>query len=135
MSINRPVAPESIRAFISSRVLLPMVWIHRGSSIPLWSMDEQMSIGVESGGLCGDSWGMAFSVFGSSMDDCGVNISLVDPTVLVSSTENLLVEWGMGFTIDLPENLSLSQALWLARPFLQPPSRPSPLLWLRPRGS
>ena len=45
---------------------------------------------------------MAFSVFGSSMGDCGVNISLVDPTVLISSTENLLVEWGMGFTVDLP---------------------------------
>src|SRR5882672_1356795 len=49
---------------------------------------------------------MAFSVFGSSMGDCRVNISLVDPTVFVSSTENLLVEWGVGFTIDLPENLS-----------------------------
>src|SRR5882672_1013313 len=60
---------------------------------------------------------MAFSVFGSSTGDCGVNISLVDPTVLVSSTENLLVEWGVGFTIDLPENPSLSRALWLARPF------------------
>jgi len=34
---------------------------------------------------------MAFSVFGSSMGDCRVNISLVDPTVLISSTENLLV--------------------------------------------
>src|SRR6266850_249973 len=135
MSINRPVAPESIRAFISSGVLLPMVWIHRGSSVPLRSVDERMSIGVESGGWRGDSWGTAFSVFGSSTGDCGVNISLVDPTVLVSSTENLLVEWGMGFTIDLPENPSLSQALWLAWPFLQPPSHPSPLLRLRPQGS
>ena len=42
------------------------------------------------------------------MSDCRVNISLVDPTVLVSSTENLLVKWGVGFTIDLPESLSPS---------------------------
>ena len=61
---------------------------------------------------------MAFSVLGSSMVDCGVNISLVDPTVLASSTENLLVEWGMGFTVDLSENLFLSfPTLWLAWPF------------------
>ena len=47
---------------------------------------------------------MDFSVLSSSTGDCGVNISLVDPTVLASSTENLLVEWGMGFTVDWPEN-------------------------------
>ena len=58
---------------------------------------------------------MAFSVLGSSTDDCWVNISLVDPTVLVSSPENLLVERGMGFTVDLPENLSASSlTLWPA---------------------
>jgi len=52
------------------------------------------------------------------MVDCGVNISLVDPTVLASSTENLLVEWGMSFTVDLSENLFLSfPTLWLAWPF------------------
>ena len=61
---------------------------------------------------------MAFSVLGSSTGNCRVNISLVDPTVLVSNTENLLVEWGVGFTIDLPENLSVSSpTLWPARPF------------------
>src|SRR5882672_2156689 len=61
---------------------------------------------------------MAFSVFGSSTGDCGVNISLVDPTVLISSTENLSVEWGVGFTIDLPENPSPSfLTLWLAQSF------------------
>ena len=51
---------------------------------------------------------MALLVIGSSMGDYGVNISLVDPTVLVSNTENLLVEWGVGFTIDQPENPPLS---------------------------
>ena len=63
---------------------------------------------------------MAFLVFHSSTGDCGVNISLVDPTVLISSTENLLVEWGVSFTIDLPENPSLSSlALWLAQSFFE----------------
>jgi len=47
------------------------------------------------------AWLSRFSVL--STDDCWVNISLVDPTVLVSSTENLLVERGVGFTVDLPE--------------------------------
>ena len=70
----------------------------------------------------------AFSVFGSSTGDCGVNISLVDPTVLVSSTENLLVEQGVGFTVDLPENPSPSSpTLWLAWPFWQPLLHPLPL--------
>src|SRR5882672_8459808 len=79
---------------------------------------------------------MAFLVFSSSMGDCGVNISLVDPTVLVFSTENLLVEWGMGFTIDLPENLSPSSlALWLAWLSWQPPLHPLPLLQLQLQGS
>src|SRR5882672_4979972 len=132
MLINQPVTPESIRAVISSGVSLTMVWMHRGSSVPLQSVDEGISIGVGSEGLCGGSWGTAFSVFSSSTGDCGVNISLVDPTVLVSSTENLLVERGVGFTIDPPENLSLSRALCLAWPFLQLPSRPSPLPQLRP---
>src|SRR5882672_3931472 len=50
---------------------------------------------------------MAFSVLSSSMGDCEVNISLVDPTVLVSNTENLLVKQGVGFTIDWPENPSV----------------------------
>ena len=61
---------------------------------------------------------MAFLVLSSSTDDCWVNISLVDPTVLVSSPKNLLVEQGVGFTVDLPENLSVSSpTLWPAQPF------------------
>src|SRR5882672_12250222 len=127
--MNWLVAPESIRVFITSEVLLPTVWIHRGSSVPLQSVVERMRTGVGLEDSCGGSWGMAFSVFGSSMGDCGVNISLVDPTVLISSTKNLLVKWGVGFTTDLPENLSPSSlALWLAWPFWQPPSHPSLLL-------
>ena len=56
---------------------------------------------------------MAFSVISPSTGNCGVNISLVDPTALVSNTENLLVKWGVGFTIDLPENPSASSlTLW-----------------------
>src|SRR5882672_12532362 len=83
----------------------------------------------------GGSRGTAFSVFGSSMGDCGVNISLVDPTVLVSSTENLLVEWGVGFTIDLPENPSPSSlTLWLAWPFWKSPSHPLLLPQPWPQG-
>src|SRR5882672_4909876 len=124
-----------MRAFISNRVLLPMVWIHRGSSIPLQSVVKRMRTGVELEDLHGGSWGMAFSVLGSSTNGCGVNISLVDPTALVSSTKNLLVEWGVGFTIDLPENLSPSSLalgnVWI---FWQPPSHPLPLLWLWPQG-
>jgi len=62
--------------------------------------------------------GTAFSVLSSSTDDCWVNISLVDPTVLISSSENLLVKWGVGLTIDLPENLSASSpTLWPAWSF------------------
>ena len=64
---------------------------------------------------------MAVLVLGSSMVDCGVKISLVYPTVLISNTENLLVEQGVGFTIDLPENLSLSFLTpWLSWPFWKP---------------
>jgi len=95
MSINQPIAPESMRVFISSGVLLPMVWIHRGSSIPLQSVIEQTRTGVRSEDWCEGSRGMAFSVLSSITGDCGVNISLVDPTVLISNSKNLLVKWGM----------------------------------------
>ena len=77
-----------------------------------------MRTGVRSEDLHGGSLGTAFSVLGSSTGDCGVNISLVDPTVLVSSTKNLLVERGVGFTVDLPENPPVSRRLSsLLRPF------------------
>jgi len=35
--------------------------------------------------------------------NCRLNISLVDPTVLVSKTENLLSD-GHGFTVNQPKN-------------------------------
>jgi|SRR5882724_3238862 len=95
MSINGPVAPESMRAFISIGVLLPMVWICSGSSVPLQSVIEWMRTGVKLEDWWEGSWGTAFSVLGSVAGGCQVNISLVDPTVLISNTENLLVEWGM----------------------------------------
>jgi len=40
--------PESMRAFISSGVLLPMVWICRGSSVPLHRVVERTRMGVGS---------------------------------------------------------------------------------------
>ena len=50
--------------------------------------------------------------------DCGVNISLVDTAVLVSNTKNLLVEWGVGVTIDWLENpLQPFPTPWPAQPF------------------
>ena len=63
-----------------------------------------MRKGVRLGGWYEYFGGTAFSVCSSLAVDCGVNIALVDPTVLVYSTENLLVKWGMGVTIDQPEN-------------------------------
>ena len=40
------VAPELMRAFISSGVLLPMVWMCRGSSVPLHRVVERTRTGV-----------------------------------------------------------------------------------------
>ena len=58
---------------------------------------------------------MACSVLGSVVTgDCGVNMSSVDPTVLVSSTENLLVGQGMDFTIDQHK-----KPLWFLLPFAE----------------
>ena len=114
------MAPKSMMALISIRVLLPMVWTHIGSSVPLQSVIEQKRTGIGSEDWWGGSWCMAFSVLGLVVGGCGVNISLVDPTVLVSNTEKLLAEWGMGFTFDQPENPlqpSLTPSLvWLSYP-------------------
>src|SRR5882724_4944891 len=64
MSINGPVAPESMRAFISIGVLLPMVWICSGSPVPLQSVIEWTMTGVGSEDCWEGSRGMAskFSV-------------------------------------------------------------------------
>ena len=59
---------------------------------------------VQLGDWCEGSWGTAFSVFSSVTGDCGVDIFLVGTIVPVSNTENLLVKWDIGFTIDQPEN-------------------------------
>ena len=79
-------------------------WDGGGISVPLQSVIEWMRPGVQLEYLCKGSWGMAFSVLSWVAGGCGVNIYLVDSTVLVSSTKYLLVEWGVGFTIDQPEN-------------------------------
>src|SRR5882724_7950562 len=91
MSMNMPVAPESMRALTDMGVLLSTVLRRRGMSVPLWRVADRMRRSVSASWGVGCS-GMTGSVFGSVVTgDCGVNISLVDPTVLVSKTENLLV--------------------------------------------
>src|SRR5882724_3865225 len=106
MSMNSPMAPESIRALMDMGVLLSMVLSCSRMSVPLRSVAEHMRRGGSSGTACSV---LSLVVTG----DCGVNMSSVDPTVLVSSTENLLVGWGMDFTIDQPKN-----PLWLLLPSL-----------------
>src|SRR5882724_11030665 len=90
-SMNMLVAPESMRASTDMGVLLSMVLRHRGMSVPLQRVADHMRRGVLVSWGVGCS-GTTGSVFSSVVPgDCGVNISLVDPTVLVSKTENLLV--------------------------------------------
>src|SRR5882724_12533060 len=104
--MNSPVAPESIRALMDMGALLSMVLSCSGMSVPLQSVAEHMRRGGSSGTAC--------SALGSVITgDCRVNMSSVDPTVLFSSTENLLVGWGMDFTINWPKN-----PLWPLLPFL-----------------
>src|SRR5882724_9041030 len=91
MSMNIPVAPRLTRALTNMGVLLSMVLRHRGTSFPLWSEVDHMRKGSLEG--CGGGClGMTCSVLGSMVTgDSRFNISLVDPTVLFSKTENLLV--------------------------------------------
>src|SRR5882724_11230637 len=97
MSMNSPVAPESIRALMDMGVLLSKVLSCSGMLVPLQSVAEDMRKGGSSG--------MACSVLSSVVTgDCGVKMSSVDPIVLISCTENLLVGQGMGFTDDQPKN-------------------------------
>ena len=73
-------------------------------SVPLWSKVDCTKKG-SSEGCSGGCLGMTCSVLRSMMiGDGGFNISLVDPTVLVSKTENLLGLQGVDFTINQPEN-------------------------------
>src|SRR5882724_4605187 len=100
--MNLPMAPKSMSVTVSSG--LPTAWIWSETSVPLQRAIEQTRRGVESGGWCEGFWCTACSVFNSLAIDCGVNISLVDPTVLDSNTEKILVKQGVGVTIDWPEN-------------------------------
>src|SRR5882724_5981069 len=91
MLMNMPVAPESLRGSTDMGVLLSMVLRHRGMLVPLRRVADRTRRGVSASWGVGGS-GMTGSVFGSMVTgDSGVNISLVDPTVLVSKTKNLLV--------------------------------------------
>ena len=113
MYMNSPVAPESIRALMDMGVLLSTVLSCSGMLVPLQSVAECMRKGGSSG--------MACSVLSSVVTgDCGVNMSSVDPTVFVSSTENLLVRWGVGFTVYQPKN-----PLWALLPSLLHLGHPS----------
>src|SRR5882724_7669366 len=91
MSMNMPVAPESMRASTDMGVLLSTVLRCRGMSVPLRRVADHTRRGVlASWGIgCSGTTGLVFSSMVTG--DGGVNISLVDPTVLVSKTENLLV--------------------------------------------
>src|SRR5882724_9194580 len=114
MSMNSPVAPESIRALMDMGALLSTVLSCSGMSVLLWSVAEHMRKGGSSGTAC--------LVLSSVVTgDCGVNMSSVDPTVLVSSTENLLVRQGVDFTVDQPKNpfwALLPSLLHLGHPLL-----------------
>src|SRR5882724_12978395 len=122
MSMNSPMAPESIKALMDMATLLSMVLSSSGMSVPLRSVAECMRRGGSSG--------MACLVLGSVVTgDCGVNMSSVDPTVLVSGTENLLVGWGVDLTIDWPKN-----PFWALLPSLLHLGHPSLLRPLQLQG-
>ena len=91
VSMNMPVAPESMRAWKNVGVLLSTVLRCSGMLVPLWSEVEHMRNGF-SDGCSGGYLGMTCSVLRSMVTgNCRFNMSLVDPTVCVSKTENLLV--------------------------------------------
>jgi|SRR5882724_9392072 len=91
MLMNILVAPESRRALTNMGVLLSIMLRHSGMSVPLCGKVDHMRKGF-SEGCGGGCLSTTCSVLGSMVTgDCGFYISLVDPTVLVSKTENLLV--------------------------------------------
>src|SRR5882724_427072 len=91
MSMNIPVTPELTRALTNMGVLLSTILRCRGMLVPLQSEVDHTRKG-SSEGCSGGCLGMTCLVLGSMVTgDSGFNISLVDPTILVSKTENLLV--------------------------------------------
>src|SRR5882724_476927 len=91
MSMNILVAPKSARASTNMGVLLSTVLRHRIMSVPLRSeVDCTRKESLE--GCSGGCLGTTCSVLGSVVTgDSAFNISLVDPTVIVSKIKNLLV--------------------------------------------
>jgi len=89
--MNMLVALELMRALTDMGVLLSMVLRCRGMSVPLRRVADHTRKGVSASWGVG-CWARLVLVFGSVVTgDSGVNISLVNPTVLFSKTENLLV--------------------------------------------
>jgi len=82
------VAPELVRASTNMGVLLSTVLRCSGTLVPLWREVDCYEEGVLrgwSGGCLGTTFLFLRSIV---TGDCRLNISLVDPTVLVSKTEN-----------------------------------------------
>jgi len=91
MSMIILVAPESTRALTNMGVLLSTVLRHKGTLVPLQSEIHCTRKGF-SEGCSGGCLDMTCSVLTSMVTgDGGFNISLIDPTVLVSKTKNLSV--------------------------------------------
>ena len=91
MSMNIPVAPESTRALTNMGVLLSTVLRCRGTSVPLQSKVDHTRKGSSEGCSGGCSGTTCLVLRSMVTGDGGFNLSLVDPTVLVGKTENLLV--------------------------------------------
>ena len=91
MSMNILVAPKSMRALTNVGVLLSTVLKDSGTSVPLQSKVDCMRRGFSQGcsGACSGT--TCLVLMSMVTGDCGFNISLVDPTVLVSKTKNPLV--------------------------------------------
>src|SRR5882724_970187 len=91
MSMNIPVAPKLTRSSTNMGILLSMVLRHRGTLVPLLRKVDHMRMGSLEGCI-GGCLGTTCSVLRSMVTgNGGFNISLVDPTVLVSKSKNLLV--------------------------------------------
>jgi len=109
-----------MRAFISIGVFLPMVWI----TVEVLSLLKCHLTDEDKGQvriLLGEFLGHGILSFGSrQLVTEGVNISLVDPTILVSNTETYWsnVAWVSPFDLDLkmpPQpslTLGLVQSFW-----------------------